>query len=276
MKSIIVPTDFSPVSINAVNYAVDMAKAIQASVILLHVYQVPVTFTDVPVVNISVEELAKGSMEKLHKLKSDIEHITSGSVKVYAESQLGEVVDQIEALCDRIDPFAVVMGTKGASPLERLFLGSNTLTAIRHLAYPLIVVPPGAVFSAVKKIGFACDFNEVVETTPASKILSVCNTFGARLHVLNVDYHSRNFRPDTPEQSLLLHTLLESAHPVYDYIEDPDVVEGIHRYAETRGFDMIITIPRKHRLLAGLFQKTHTRDMVFHAHIPIMCIHEPD
>jgi nucleotide-binding universal stress UspA family protein len=274
MKTIIVPTDFSPVSINAMNYAADMAQSIGASIILLNVYQVPVTFTEVPVVSFSVEELGRSSEEKLARLKADLEHVTSGQLKVYAESKLGEVVDETEALCRKVNPFAVVMGTKGATGLERLFLGSNTLTAIRHLTYPVIVVPPGAVFAGIKKVGFACDFSEVVDSTPAPLIADICNAFHAQLHVLNVDYKSRNFRPETPEESLLLHTMLEDLHPVYDYIEHQDVVEGIHQFAETRGFDLLITIPKKHRLLSGLFQKSHTREMVFHSHIPIMCIHE--
>ena len=274
MKTIIVPTDFSPVSINAVNYAADMAQSIQASIILLNVYQVPVTFTDVPVVNLSLEEIRKISEEKTEKLKKDLEHVTSGQLKIYAESRLGDVVDEIESLCKKVQPFAVVMGTKGANPLERLFLGSNTLTAIRHVNYPIIVVPPGAVFSNVRKIGFACDFSEVVESTPGPKIVEICKTFGARLHVINVDYKNKHFRPETPEEALLLHTMLEELHPVYDYIEHQDVVEGIQHFTETKGFDMLITIPKKHKLLAGLFEKSHSKDLVFHAHIPIMCLHE--
>jgi hypothetical protein len=92
--------------------------------------------------------------------------------------------------------------------------------------------------------------------------------------VLNVDYKNRHFKPETPEEALLLHTMLEELHPAYDYIEHPDVVEGLHEFTESRGFDMIITIPKKHKLLSGLFAKNHTRDLVFHSHIPIMCLHE--
>jgi nucleotide-binding universal stress UspA family protein len=274
MKTLIVPTDFSPVSINALNYAADMAQAIQASIILLNVYQVPVTFTEVPVVNLSLEEIRKISEEKTEKLKKDLEHVTSGKLKIYAESRLGDVVDEIETLCKTVQPFAVVMGTKGANPLERLFLGSNTLTAIRNIGFPIIVVPPGAVFSNIRKIGFACDFSEVVESTPGQKIVEICKTFDARLHVINVDYKSRHFKPETPEESLLLHTMLEELEPVYDFIEHPDVVEGINHFTETKGFDLLITIPKKHKLLEGLFSKSHTRDLVFHAHIPIMCLHQ--
>jgi nucleotide-binding universal stress UspA family protein len=57
MKTIIIPTDFSPAAINAMNYAADMAIAINASLLLFHVYSVPISMTDVPVMLVSVEEL---------------------------------------------------------------------------------------------------------------------------------------------------------------------------------------------------------------------------
>jgi nucleotide-binding universal stress UspA family protein len=274
MKTLIVPTDFSPVALNAMNYAVEMALSMEASLLLVNVYQVPVTFTEVPVVTFSVEELKKISDEKLQELKKGIEHITSGKLKVYVESRLGDVPDEIESLCASIKPFAVVMGTKGASGVERLFLGSNTLTTIRHISCPVIVVPPGAKYTGVRKIGFACDLREVVETTPVEEIRKFCHTFRASLYVLNVDYKNRHFTPETPEESLLLHTMLEDLNPVYEYIDDPNVEEGINRFAEVQNLDMIITIPKKHRLLDTLFQKSHTQNLVFHSHIPILCIHE--
>ncbi len=274
MKTIIVPTDFSPVAINAMHYAANMASSIGASVILFHAYQIPVAFSEVPVVTISMEEMKKISDEKLAELKKGLEHLTSGKVKVYAENRLGETVDELENFCKAINPFAIVMGTKGASVAERLFLGSNTLSAIKHLPYPVIIVPPGATFHKIDKIGFACDFREVVETTPVHFIEELCTMFNAELLVLNVDYKNRNFNTDVPEQSLLLHTMLEKLTPSYHFIENPKIEEGIHSFAETHGIDLIITIPKKHKLLDGLFQKSHTRELAFHAHIPIVAIHE--
>ena len=93
MKTIIVPTDFSPAATNAMNYAVEMSKAIDASILLLHAYHVPVSFTDVPVVLVSVDELKKSAEEQLEELKKNIEHSTSGKVKVYSELKLGDVVE---------------------------------------------------------------------------------------------------------------------------------------------------------------------------------------
>ncbi|HPG10931.1 MAG TPA: universal stress protein [Chitinophagaceae bacterium] len=275
MKTIIVPTDFSPVATNALHYAIDMAKSIKASLMLLHVYNIPVSYTDVPVVLVSVEEMKKTADEKINELKKEVEHIVSGEVKVYAETRLGNVADELENLCNSINPFAVVMGSKGASGIERMIFGSNTLTAIRHLTWPVICVPPGKTFgSGIKKVGFACDFKNVVESTPVHFIRDLVNEWGAELLVLNVDHKEKHFTPDTPEQSALLHTMLEGARPQYHFIDNEDIEDGINEFAEKNNLDMIITIPKKHKLLEGIFKPSSTKQLVYQSHVPVMCIHE--
>jgi nucleotide-binding universal stress UspA family protein len=275
MKTIIIPTDFSPTATNAMHYAVDMAKSIGASVLLLHVYQVPVSYTDTPIVLISVEELKKEAEQKLEKLEKEVEHMTSGSVKIYTEARLGNIADEIENLCEKVKPFAVVMGSKGSSGIEKILFGSTTLTAIKHLTWPVICVPPGKTFgNGIKKIGFACDFKNIVENTPADAIKSFVKEFNAELHILNVDYHNKQFRPETPEQSALLHTMLEETNPVYDFIEHKDIEDGLNEFAEKNNIDLLITIPKKHKLLDGLFKPSSTKQLVVQSHIPVMCIHE--
>jgi nucleotide-binding universal stress UspA family protein len=275
MKTIIVPTDFSPVATNAMNFAADMALGINASILLLHVYQVPVTMTDVPVLLTSVDELKKGSEERLEDLKQSLIHITSGKLKIYTEARLGDTVDILEEVCNQVQPFTVVMGTKGESGIERILFGSTTLSAIRHLKWPVIVVPPGKEFGkGIKKIGFACDFQQVVETTPVHFIKQIVKEFHAELHVLNVDFENKHFKPETPEQSLLLHTMLEDANPNYHFINQVDIEDGINEFAEKNNLDLLIAIPKKHKLLEGIFKPSSTRQLVTQSHIPVMCVHE--
>ena len=49
MKTIIVPVDFSPASLNAVNYAMELANTIEGSITLVYVYQFPASVGEVPV-----------------------------------------------------------------------------------------------------------------------------------------------------------------------------------------------------------------------------------
>jgi len=257
------------------NFAADMAVNINASLLLLNVYQVPVSMTDVPVVLVSTEELRKSSETKLEEVKDSLSHITSGKIKVYTEARMGDVSDELEDVCKRIQPFAVIMGTRGASGIEKILFGSTTLTAIRHLTWPVIVVPPGKEYGkGIKKIGFACDFTKVVENTPIQFIRNMVKEFGAELHVLNVDHENKHFKPETPEESLMLHTLLEDLNPEYHFINNVDVEDGINEFVEKNNIDLLITIPKKHNLLEGLFKQSSTKQLVTQSHVPVMCVHE--
>ena len=275
MKTIIVPTDFSPTAENAMNFAVDMAMSINAGLLLFNVYQVPVSVTDMPVVVMSSDDLKKDSEFRLAQVKNELVNATSGKIKIYTETRMGDVSDELEDACKKIQPFAVIMGTHSESGLERALFGSTALRAIRHLKWPVIVVPPGKKYGdGIKKIGFASDFDRVVETTPVQFIKNIVKTFGAELHVLNVDHDNKHFKPKTPEESVMLQTLLEDLNPSYHFIDNVDIEDGINEFADKNNIDLLITIPKKHGLLEALFKHSSTKELVTHSHVPVMCVHE--
>jgi nucleotide-binding universal stress UspA family protein len=274
MKKIIVPTDFSPAALCAIHYAMDMAQAINASLHLLHIYQLPMSVTDAPLVLISVDELKENAEAKLAKLKKDVEHISFGKLEITTESRLGDLTDELEDCCNKIQPFVVVMGTRGHSAVERALFGSNTLSVIKHLTWPVICVPTGKEYgTGIKQVGLACDFREVLETTPVSMIKTFVKEVKAQLHVLNVDPENKQEKSETPQQVVLLQTAFEDIKPQYHFIKHKDVEDGINEFAETNNLDIVIAIPKKHKLMDGLFRKSSTKQLVFESHVPVMCVH---
>jgi nucleotide-binding universal stress UspA family protein len=256
MKLIVVPTDFSPLADNALKYGMDLATAMGSSLMLVHVYQIPISYSEVPLITVSMDEIKKASEERLAELKHNIETLTSGKLIVYTESR----------------PFAVVMGSRGVTGTGKFFLGSSSLSVINNTNTPVIVVPPGGRFSPYKKIGLTTDFKDVVDKTPVDPVRALVNFFNAELHVLHVDYKQRNFNPGIPEQTLNLDTMLSGMNPTYDYIENKNVNEGINDFAEKNNIDLIITLPQKHSFLESLFEKSLTRELLHLTHIPVMCI----
>jgi nucleotide-binding universal stress UspA family protein len=274
MKTILIATDFSPVARNAVNYGIDLAKSIGHSVTIVHVYQVPVAFADGPMVLVSLDDLRSSAEKQLDQLKSDLHHVHGKDFKLYTEAILGNVVEELQHVADKLDPFAIVMGATGLTGAQRVLFGSTTLFAIRKLTYPVIAVPEGKIFGhGIKKIGLACDFREVVDTTPTRFIQQFQKAFKAELHVLNVDFQDREFRSDTPEQSMLLHTLLEGTNPVYHFIEEEEISTAINRFAEENNLDLLITIPKKHRLLEAIFRRSSTKKILKEARVPVVGVH---
>lgn len=275
MKTIIVPTDFSPTATNATHYAMDMALAIHADILLFHTYQLPLAIGETPLMLLSVDEMKDAAETKLAQVKKDFEHAAPGKIQIHTESRLGNLSDELEDCCNKNRPFCVIMGTQGHSAVERVLFGSNTLSVIKHLTWPVICVPTGKEYATgIKKIGMACDFREVKGTTPTPVIKTFVKEFNAELHVLNVDYENRHFGPGTPHELILLKTALQDLNPQYHYLEHKDIEDGINEFAETNNLDLVITIPKKHKLMEGLFKKSSSRQLVFQSHIPVMCIHE--
>jgi nucleotide-binding universal stress UspA family protein len=230
MKKIIVPTDFSSISLNAVNYATDMAVDIDAELLLVHIYQFPVSLTEVPIVMVSVDEIKRESEDKLLELKKNIEHTALGKLKIRTHARLGDTVDELQSICEQEIPFAVVIGAKGVSAVERVFWGSTALKAIRHLTSPVLVIPPGKEYgNGIRKIGFASD---------SPFIKQFVSEFDAELYEL------------------------------------PEDDAAINQFADDNNLDLVITIPKKQKLLEGIFKQSSTKRLVFHSHVPVLCIHE--
>jgi hypothetical protein len=71
-----------------------------------------------------------------------------------------------------------------------------------------------------------------------------------------------------------LHSLLEEVRPHYHFITNADIEEGINGFAEKNNLDLVIAIPKKHKLLDGIFKPSSTKQLIFQSHIPVMCVHE--
>ncbi len=86
MKTLIVATDFSAIARNATQYAMEMARSIQADVHLLHVYQMPVNYgaMDIP---ISMPEWEQETEDLMSGVKRQLELNYGGVVSVSTECQ---------------------------------------------------------------------------------------------------------------------------------------------------------------------------------------------
>lgn len=277
MKTIVAPTDFSPVSLNAVRYAADMAMSMNASLSLVHVCPVPMAFSEVPHPAVNMAELVSDAGQRMERLKDDIANEKTGKLKIYTEVKTGVVITEVKGFCEAVRPYAIVMGTQGAGAIERILFGSNTLAAIKHLEWPLVIVPADAKFTGIKKIGLTCDLKKVVETSPVREIKKWVKELGASLHVVHVNNEGdRRYGPEIIEQSGYLQEMLEELHPTYDFLNNTGVEEGLDSYAERHKLDLLIVIPKKHNILGQLFIKSHTKELALHAHVPVMAIHETD
>ena len=111
MKTILVATDFSSAALNATNYAADMALAINADILLLHVYQIPVSYSEIPVA-VNAEDMQQSVEKDINKIKEQLTRKTSGKLNIETEVRMGIFFPELKTVCERIKPYTVVMGSQ--------------------------------------------------------------------------------------------------------------------------------------------------------------------
>jgi nucleotide-binding universal stress UspA family protein len=274
MKTIIAPTDFTPGSLAAVNYAADMACVIGANVYLLHVCQVAVVVSEIPVSDYLLVNQLETAEDRMGSLERTIRSRVGERVKITGKVEQGDVVAEIKKHCEALDTYAVVMGAETASTFERVLVGGRTISAVRNLRWPVIVVPAGVQFSSINKVGLACDYKDVVETIPAQEIKHLVKDLHAQLHILYINRNTETeLSAEMIEESAWLQEMFSDLEPEYHYITKDNVENSIIEFADKNHLDLLIIIPKKRNLLNRIFQHSHTKPMVIHSHVPVMAIH---
>lgn len=272
MKKIIVPVDFSATAENAAFFAAELAAFYHADLYLYHAYGTYVPTNEYAWM-VSMNEMQDAAAFEMEKFKENLE--SRVTVPPHIETKVENVFlpAGLPGYCDAMKPDLVVMGLSGKNALTRLVVGSNTIYAIQHLTYPVLVVPPQARFVPIRKLGFACDYEEVIASTPVTPIKRLVKDFNAALHILNVE--TRVLVSDEKmEEGEHLKELFKDCIPDYHTILSEDVTAGINYFAEKTKADWLVVIPKKHNLMDKLFKRSQTNDLLHHTTMPVLCIHE--
>jgi len=275
MNSILVPTDFSEVAMNAGEYAVSLANDLGIQkIILYNAYQAPIAADpSMPAVQLfDIDVLKKASDEGLQKFRATLQSSCSRPMLFETRGEFQTLTSGVEEICKQEEIDIVVMGITGGSKMEEVLIGSNTISVAKHITVPVFIVPKNASYKKIQQAVLACDFRKVVDTMPVNAIKNLLDLTKAKLHILNVS--EKETKPDEAFESLLLDTLFQGYDPAYHFIHDTHFTEAINHFADNNHIDLIITIPKKHGLFEGLFKKSHTKSLAFHSHLPLMVIHD--
>ena len=142
MKKILIATDGSASSAEAVDFGVELAEEHEAAVILVHV--APATDVlpmagyglggGVPRVAHEVTEYDRVSLEEATEVAS--EHGVHASTKLL----VGDTVDEIVAYADTEDVDMIVVGSRGHGALASALLGSVSRGVLSESKRPVMIV----------------------------------------------------------------------------------------------------------------------------------------
>lgn len=275
MKKFLVPTDFSETSKNAARYAVELAQDDpNTTIILYYLYDKISAGTDGSPLTETDEDRKKVLQQALSNLEIELHEISTVRIQYVAEEGTS-LVECVERYVRYNGIDVVVMGITGATRLEQIFMGSNALNMARQGVCPVIIVPPNAVFRKIQNVLFASDFKNVKSTTPVAQIKSILEHFKPNLHIVNVDAeHYVELTDEYRAEREWLARTFEEFNPEFYFIRMYDFLDAVSNFTADHDIDLIITVPRKHSFLTGLYKTSHTKRLAYHSQVPLVAIHE--
>jgi nucleotide-binding universal stress UspA family protein len=139
VRAILVPVDFSPHSLAALERARDLARASGSSLHLLHCYEIPAPGFDqyrIALPETVWERIREGAERRLEELAAEAAAL---GLSVTSELSADPPGQAIAAVARRIGADLVVMGTHGNTGLKHLLLGSVAERTVRTAPCSVLV-----------------------------------------------------------------------------------------------------------------------------------------
>lgn len=277
MQHILIPTDFSDNAWNATIYALQFFKPQKITFHFLHI-DVSLQVDDDPLhyngvsakKEISEETRAKMAdwMQKVYTYYPNPLHNFRSSLRctLFIEGFRNYVSKQ------NID--LIVMGTKGASGLKEMTIGSKTGAVIKRIKCSNLVIPEAARFTIFLNIGFPTDFNMFYKQKMIQTLLEIANTYKSSIKVLRV---AQNEKPldnvqKTNREHLKQH--LQAVSHSFHVIENPNLESALQSFVNTMQIDMVAMIAKNLNFFQRILFKPQVEQISYHIQIPFLVLHE--
>lgn len=276
MKKILFPTDFSNAATNAFVHALEFAKIVNAELILLHTFEIPVYdsqfFPENYATIYSSIELAKFEMfkDEIPKLKAIAAERNLSDIVIKHRLMDGDLLYNLKNAVEEDQIDFVIMGTTGVSDWTKFFLGSNTSSVISGVDVPVLCIPENANFKKIKTIGFTTRYREK-DKKELKKVLKIAKKTNAKVKSLYVKTSNSDVTDVTVKE-----WEKEFAGENVEFLVLPsdEVKETILDFILYKDIDILTTITHKRSFFESIFESSFSKKITKEVSVPVLIMHE--
>ena len=192
MKNILLPTDFSGNSKNAIQYALKFFEGENCTFHILNsqkptgyitadvLYGAPGTSIYEGILNDNKKALE--NMVQFCESNSEEENFT-----FIPKLDFDNIVDAINQAVALNNIELIVMGSNGATGAAEVLFGSNTLKVIRNVDCPVLIVPEDYTFENIEAVLLSLNYQNEVSKESVSLITEIVKKNGASLKILEIE-----------------------------------------------------------------------------------------
>jgi nucleotide-binding universal stress UspA family protein len=277
MQRILIPTDFSKESENAIQTGLLIAKAFDATLIILHVLEVTgrgsinttadAAYSD----QMLIHEGLKLAQENLNR-SITLHGLEKADIQLERYIRIGSVKQQIEESITKENIDFIIMGTRSAWGLNDILLGTSTDKLLRRVNCPVLSVNSVVSVEMLRRIVFpTTTYNQ--ETNLIKVINDFQRVFDSKIYLVRINT-PQYFIPD--KESLMLleeyatkFDLKNYETNVYSHTDEED---GIREFSEAINGGLIAVSTSAHTGLWKIIQGSVTKELVSHSKRPILTV----
>lgn len=282
MRTILVPTDFSNCSADAIKYAIQFAAKTERKLLFFHS-----TFLLIPTRSSNFAYLNAVKADRETKLKLLIKYIDKiyHSLNIKRDEAITKFVVKfgdslVENITETINEQfidLIIMGTHGASGFRKVYMGSNTTRIIAHSYCPVLAVPHKYKFSEIEKFAFASsDLNKVKKEL--KQVVAIAKKFDASLEIFHVVTEKGSLKKYEQFNSKEFLNSLTHHYKFYKlslYVidrGDKNIATVIDSFVKHNKPNILITLTQKRGFFERIFNTSHTEELAYNLKVPLLAI----
>lgn len=279
MKNILIPTDFSQNSWNAIEYALNFFEDHSCNFYLLHVNTISSIITS-DTSNISTQEIIEDTLIKPSKikLKKILKRISASSLKAnhrfFTLTDYNFFIESIRMHVEVKEIDLIVIGTKGATGLKKLVIGSNAASVVTRVQCTTLVVPENATFKRPKEIAFPTDFTSFYSSGLLKPVLKILDLLKASIRVLHINKRNYELNDDQKKNKDILEDFFNHYTHSFHFITNKNIEAAIQCFVESRDIDLIVMVAKNLNYFQRILFHPLVEEITYHTEIPFLILHE--
>jgi hypothetical protein len=195
--------------------------------------------------------------------------------KFYTLTDYNFFVESIRKTVDEKHIDYIVMGTKGASGLQKLILGSNTADVITKVKCNTFAIPENAEFMKPKEIAFPTDFSLSHDLQILQPITEILEQFEASLRILNITKNKNvTLNSEQNKNKELLEDYFSDQPYSFHYLTNKKIEEAIQCFVESRAIDIICMVAKNLNYFQQILFHSKVEQISYHTDRPFLVLHE--
>lgn len=264
---ILCPTDFSRHSKIALEYAINLANDIGATIHILSVYQVNKSSTSFMSMDTIIRENTEEDMKQLLAGLGPL--IKKDNLPVTKVAK-GETVSIILQYAKQLEMDLIVMGTQGDSSMRTILFGSTTRKLSQKTNIPVLAIPEEVAHRLTSNRFVLSLDDKMLKDENVFKVpKEIAEKLNLKIDILHIVTENKDM-PFDPFISEYLGDLLGELH----LTEGKDPVVEIKKFVEKENVGMLMMIRREKSFWKQLFTKGNTSEEIAKTNIPLLIIPE--